>query len=114
MSVTVTEPPPLLSLVIATTSAQYCVRGRSDAVPVTWVVSGGTAPYLVDGESFANPLGTVQLDCPQVLGGRTVSVPIEDSSDDAQSVTAAVAVTVVAPISFSLDDRSLSCEVGED
>ena len=114
LTVTVTEPPPLLSLVSATTSAQYCVQGASDAVPVAWVVTGGTAPYLVDGESFANPRGTVQLDCPQVLGRRAVSAPIEDSSDDAQSVTAAVAVTVVAPISFSLDDRSLSCEVGEE
>ncbi len=103
-----------LMLVNASTSAAYCVRGRADVVPVDWEVQGGTAPYTVGGESFDDLEGAVSLDCPATLGSRRLTLNVSDSSDPAQAVSGTVPITVGAPISFRLDDRSLSCEVGEE
>ncbi len=101
-----------LALSNFSTDAQYCVLSTTGAVPISWQVTGGQAPYSAAAEQFQQPGGSVDLDCPAALGAQTLALTISDSSDPVQQVSGSVTVTVVAPLAFSLTETSLGCVIG--
>ena len=101
-----------LALSSFSTDAEYCVQSTTDAVPISWQVTGGRAPYSAAAEQFQQPGGRVDLDCPAALGAQILTLSISDSSDPVQLVSGSVTLTVVAPLSFSLTNSALSCEAG--